>query len=133
MQLIFEDRKFILNNVDPSKVFHVLNVKLWDMKSDSTFSTKNINEAVKFRQYANNKVKFIFKELMLKSVPSPLDGFNFPLVPDGETLMPFQKDEGVPFILSQNKSYLAHEPGLGKTPQFISMKHRLTTLATLSA
>jgi SWI/SNF-related matrix-associated actin-dependent regulator 1 of chromatin subfamily A len=35
-------------------------------------------------------------------------------------LLEFQEKKGVPFILSRNRSYLAHQPGLGKSAQFIT-------------
>ncbi len=53
---------------------------------------------------------------MLKSIALPPGGV---LSPPHLELYPFQRDKGVPHILSSNRSYLAHQPGLGKTAQAV--------------
>lgn len=78
--------------------------------------TKNIKAAARFRSHADSRAERIFKKFMLQNIDLPAGGV---LSPPGLELYDFQKDEGVPFILSRNRSYLAHQPGLGKSAQAI--------------
>ncbi len=99
MVLTFEKNKFILTKANGAQVV-----------------TTNIKEAARFRLHADCKAEKIFNKLMLKALPFPAGGL---LVPKGLELLPFQNDLGVPFILTHNRSYLAHQPGLGKTAQAV--------------
>lgn len=75
------------------------------------------NEAARFSSVADSTAKNILNKLALKTLPIPSGG---PLTPNGLELFKFQKEQGLPFILSRNRSYLAHEPGLGKSAQAIA-------------
>ncbi len=75
------------------------------------------NEAAQFRKHADANAERIFNKLMLRAMPFPSGGL---LTPKDRTLLPFQETQGVPFILSQNRTYLAHQPGLGKSAQAIT-------------
>ena len=111
MQLTFFENKFhIIGAASLSELS-----RYWESSSQNSFTTTNIKEAARFRKYADSKAENIFKKLALKTLPLPVGGLLSPI-----PLMPFQKDLGVPFILSRNRSYLAHEPGLGKSAQFIT-------------
>lgn len=111
MTLTFtKENKFVLSG------FQYLPGYDWTRVSDLCTRTSNIKEAARFRQYADSKAENIFKKLMLKRYPAPAGGL---IMPDRTSLLPFQKDLGVPFILSRSKSYLAHQPGLGKTVQCV--------------
>ena len=115
MKLTFNDRKFTLTGASaetaPKSSQWLFNHAI------KSYQTKNIKAAHAFKQHASEAVKNIFNNLMLKPVPCPSVA---PLTPEGLTLKPFQAERGVPFLLSQNKTYLAHQPGLGKSAQFVS-------------
>lgn len=105
MRLTFEARQFILSGETPKPRI-----------------IKDISEAVRFRSVADDKAEKIFKTQMIVDLPLPSGGL---VTPPGLTLFKFQAERGVPHILTRNKSYLAHSPGLGKTAQVltaISMK-----------
>lgn len=110
MTLTFDKDRFVLHGSSrPSANWN------FDGKTKA-FSISNIKEAARFRSVADSKAKRIFDKLMLKAMPFPTGGL---LIPKSETLLPFQKEKGVPFILKQNRTYLAHQPGLGKSAQSI--------------
>ena len=99
MRLTFENRKFCLQRDDGKMLF-----------------TRDIKKAARFRNAADSKAEKIFKTRMLIDVPLPS---GVPFTPHGLELFDFQKNRGIPYILSKNKTYLAHSPGLGKTAQAI--------------
>lgn len=115
MRLTFANNQFVLQ---PGTLDLQLNAA-WKFASNCEhslhFKTNKIKEAVRFRKYADNKAEMIFKKLMLKAMPLPSGGLFSPI-----PLLEFQEEQGVPFILSRNRSYLAHQPGLGKSAQFIT-------------
>ncbi len=113
MYLTFAQNTFILTNFDTNPTS-----SQWAYdKGTNTFRTNNIEAAYTYKRYASSTVKNIFKKLRLTSVPSLSVR---PLVPSTLKLKKFQSELGVPFILSRNKSYLAHEPGLGKSAQVVA-------------
>jgi SWI/SNF-related matrix-associated actin-dependent regulator of chromatin subfamily A-like protein 1 len=111
LKLIFDGTKFILFN--SSKV---LSAPWIQNHADNSHQTKNIIEAAHFRKYADSKAENIFSKLMLKRLPFPVGG---PISPSHMNLLPFQRDLGIPHILSNNRTYIAHQPGLGKSAQAI--------------
>lgn len=97
--------------------FSILQSKAWLKNyANNTYRTRNILEAARFRKYADSKTENIFKKLLLKSLPLPAGR---PISPEGLTWLPFQEQRGIPHILSTSRTYLAHQPGLGKTAQAI--------------
>ncbi len=100
MKLSFQNEKFILRADD----------------GDALAFTKDIKQAARFRKYADSKAEKIFQTLTLTKRPLPSGGL---LTPKHKKLLPFQESQGVPFILAHSRSYLAHQPGLGKTAQAI--------------
>ena len=120
MLLTFENNQFVIRSLSETQLFSLIKGQLKDLwlrnHADNSFRTKNILEAARFRKYADNKTENIFQKLMLKVYPLPSSG---PICPDGLELMPFQKEKGIPFILSGSRRYLAHQPGLGKSAQAI--------------
>lgn len=88
----------------------------WQMGA-GFYTTRNLKEAVRFRSAADSTAEKIFKKFMLRNRPIPSGG---PLSPKELPLLDFQAKRGVPHILGLNRSYLAHQPGLGKTAQAIS-------------
>ena len=119
MRLTFENRKFVLQNFGGPIVTlpAAIGNENWRRSSSYSFETKSIQEAVRFRKVADSKAENIFKTLMLRDLPIPSGGL---LTPKGLELFDFQRERGVPYILSRNRSYLAHSPGLGKTAQAIT-------------
>lgn len=77
--------------------------------------TTSIERAIKLRAYADDSALNIFKNASLRSFKSP----ESLVIKKGVKLRPYQV-EGVKFILSQNRTYLADDPGLGKTIQAIN-------------
>lgn len=75
------------------------------------FTTSVVKAAVRLRKYADESAKVILAKHLI--VTSPWVG---PLpTPKGLKLKKFQKDKGIPWVLSRNKSYLFSDPGTGKT------------------
>lgn len=77
----------------------------------------DLRTAARNRKLADHKAEKVLQKLMLVATPFPSGGV---VCSPYETLLPFQKDLGVPFLLSQNHTYLAHQPGLGKSAQSIA-------------
>jgi superfamily II DNA or RNA helicase len=67
--------------------------------------------AVGFKPYADKTAKKVFKRCLIERFPEPT-------TPPPDFLDPHQK-EGVNWILTRSRSYLAHAPGAGKTAQAI--------------
>jgi SWI/SNF-related matrix-associated actin-dependent regulator 1 of chromatin subfamily A len=110
--LTFENGQFVLQTPTPA----LTKPEGFVRNGSHKFSTKDLKAAARFRCHADSKAEKIFKKLMLQTVALP------PRVgptPEDLTLYPFQLERGVPHILGRNKSYLAHQPGLGKTAQAI--------------
>lgn len=115
MLLTFDKDKFVLQRLQ--RMYPTPDTKVWKFEIETqSYSTSNIKEAARFRSVADSKASRVFDKLALKAMPFPAGGL---LIPKGETLLPFQKDLGIPFILKQNRTYLAHQPGLGKSAQSI--------------
>lgn len=118
MKLTFLENKFVLQ-IDPIEIV-MLDFPLkphWSLVPNvRAFVSTNIKEAVRFRSAADSKAENVFRKLMLKDLPIPSGG---PLSPLDLKLYPFQKERGIPHILATNKTYLAHQPGLGKSAQAI--------------
>lgn len=120
MLLTFENNKFVIRQPNEMQLYNLVEGPLKDAwlrnYADNSFRTSNINEAARFRKYADNKTENIFKKLMLKALPLPSGGL---VVPEELTLMGFQEKRGIPHILKNSRSYIAHQPGLGKSAQAI--------------
>lgn len=112
MKLTFHDQNFILSSM--AETF--MGSPKWQRIKNDTFRTKDINEAARFRQYADGIAERIFSKLMLKNYIVPSGGI---LVPPHLKLMPFQEHQGIPHILKTSRTYIAHQPGLGKTAQAV--------------
>lgn len=121
MRLTFENNNFVLH--DPAILLKVKwpnnaeTLAGWQKVSGTnSLKTNKIKAAVRFRSVADSKALKIFDKLLLKDLPLPTGGVLFP---KDQKLLPFQLHQGIPHILSRNRSYLAHQPGLGKSAQFI--------------
>lgn len=122
MRLTFSNNNFVFQ--DPRDNFLSA---AWKPVARHVFQTNKIKEAARFRKYADSKAEMIFTKLMLKAMPLPSGGLLSPM-----PLLDFQEHKGVPFILSRNHSYIAHEPGLGKSAQFITAVNTKPGMATVT-
>lgn len=115
VKLSFDKNRFILSDI-PRPLG--LSREFWKFDSQlNAIFTSNLKEAARFRTVEDEKAKRIFDKFALRSIPLPSGGLTDSFF---EPLMPFQRERGIPFILSRNRSYLAHDPGLGKSAQFIT-------------
>lgn len=114
MILTYRERKFILRLDSPDQA--PTNKKWVKNFANNTWQTYDVNAAARFKEVADKAAKLFFKRTLLVKRELPAGGV---VVPEGLTLFKYQREIGVPFILSRNRSYLAHDPGLGKTAQFI--------------
>lgn len=78
-----------------------------------TFKTKDLNEAVCWRKFATPDAEKVFKNIYISEYELPTDALLHLSDAKG-----FQV-EGVKHILSYSRTYLADDPGLGKTFQAI--------------
>jgi SWI/SNF-related matrix-associated actin-dependent regulator 1 of chromatin subfamily A len=85
----------------------------WTKSRDGEYSTEDLRAAVTLREYSDDKAREIFNRLFVRS-------YDFPKTPPSgwEKLDSHQK-EGVRWILTRSRSYLAHAPGAGKTIETI--------------
>lgn len=116
MKLIFENRKFILLNVsqDVSPTH-----KSWVRNhANNSYQTKDIDAAAQFRMNADDKTEKIFKKYLSKAYTLPFASGGA-ICPKHLSLFDYQKNQGIPHVLSGNRKYLAHDPGLGKSAQAI--------------
>lgn len=116
MILTYSNKKFILTDSPPSKAYEKLH---WVYNyATKTWQTEDINAAARFRNYADDQTEKFFNRVLLKSYPFPSGGV---VSPKHLKLLPFQIEKGIPHLLNANRTYLAHQPGLGKSAQFISL------------
>jgi SWI/SNF-related matrix-associated actin-dependent regulator 1 of chromatin subfamily A len=117
MILTYINKKFILSDSPPpTKSYEKLH---WLYNyATKTWQTEDINAAARFRNYADQQTEKFFNRVLLKSYPFPSGGV---VSPKHLQLLPFQLEKGIPHLLNTNRTYLAHQPGLGKSAQFISL------------
>lgn len=108
MQLIFSDRYFHALDVSNTKDFSE-----WERVERNRFRTSSLKLAAMHRAYADHTCETVFYRAFNDLTP-------IPRIPESlvEFLDPHQID-GVRWILSRRRSYLAHAPGAGKTAQAI--------------
>lgn len=103
---------FTLVNVESEKVRRALyKNSRWKPIGDDCFETAELGAAVKYREIADARVEKIFQKSLQAHYP-------LPYIPPLPKLDAHQYD-GIRFILSRKRSYLAHPPGAGKTAQAI--------------
>lgn len=107
--LKFENGKFILE-IEPR---HILYPKIdqdyW--ARPCPYTTSSLRAAAEFRHLSDEKTKLLFDNVFNCT-------YDIPTLPRLSYLDAHQQ-EGVKFILSRKRSYLAHAPGAGKTAQAI--------------
>ena len=109
MQLSFDKGYFVLYL---SGFTRPVRLEYWEKIDDRTFRTTSIKAAKRFRDKSDDKAEKIFRRVFVKFYPEPnVSRLTF--------LDPHQV-EGVKWILTRSRSYLAHAPGAGKTAQAIT-------------
>lgn len=104
--------KFRLEEVTRDARLHLMkNTDYWTCISSSVCETKSLRAAAHFRSVADETVGKIFKRTLQEH-------YELPRMPPLPELDPHQL-EGLKWILSRKRSYLAHAPGAGKTAQAI--------------
>jgi SWI/SNF-related matrix-associated actin-dependent regulator 1 of chromatin subfamily A len=116
MVLTFKEQNFVLSWHPSDAVRPEVDAATWIQLAPTCYTTKNVNAAARFKQLADDKAKRVFEKHCLKNYVVPSCG---PIVPPEMELFDFQATKGIPHILRTNRTYLAHEPGLGKTAQAV--------------
>ncbi len=108
--LTFKSGKFVIEDTD-AKLRKKLNADpLWECGELDTYVTSSLRAAREFRDRADGIAESVFKRAFQEHYPSP----SLPSLP----FDPHQVD-GLSWLLSRKRSYLAHAPGAGKTPQAV--------------
>lgn len=110
MELSFKKGRFFLSNPSgkPPASFR----DRWTRLPNGGWETSDLRAAVHFHRYADPSAKVILKRILLRYYTQPS------ALPEEELLDQHQRD-GVRWILTRSRSYLAHAPGAGKTIQAI--------------
>lgn len=112
MILRFRDGKFRLEEVTRGVLPYLLkNRSYWACLTPELYETKTLRAAAHFRSIADETVEKIFKRTFQTH-------YELPWLPPLPELDPHQL-EGLRWVLSRKRSYLAHAPGAGKTAQAI--------------
>lgn len=115
MQLTFENGKFKLLSISPVHIRYreiSAHDSNWQFdKQTKNFETKNLGEAKAFRYCADAKAEKVFKRSLAVD-------YDIPCLPPLKFLDKHQR-EGILWVLSRSRTYLAHAPGAGKTCQAI--------------
>ncbi len=112
MILTFHNDRFIIRNCIDRIESKLILSKLWFREATpKDFSTHDPRAAVKFQALADDKARRVLTRVFVKH-------YEAPLAPLPDFLDPHQI-EGVKWILTRSRSYLAHSPGAGKTCEAI--------------
>ena len=110
MTLTFSKGKFCLQGFPLGLVFtdQIENKEVWfSIKFGFALETSSVLAAAQFRPYASDAAERIFNRALMKLNKVPL----LPPLP----FLDSHQREGVKWILTRSRSYLAHAPGAGKT------------------
>lgn len=86
----------------------------WIKINPDDYATTDFQAAARFKHLADPKTKKIFDKLFIKFYEMP----KVPSLLERLSLDPHQR-EGIKWILTRSRSYIAHAPGAGKTAQAI--------------
>lgn len=112
-RLTFRNSRFILEEVSTPK----LRAKLarspyWTVLDNDSYSTESLRAAKEYRRFSDARTEKIFQRTFQEHYAVPNMTMTFlPLDP--------HQVEGLRWILSRKRSYLAHAPGAGKTAQAV--------------
>lgn len=107
MRLTFVNGKFVLDT--PDRMFPGFG-DFWKCDEDG-YCTTSVPAALRFRKFADSQAKKVFNRALVKF-------YAYPSAELPSFLDPHQRD-GVEWILTRSRSYLAHAPGAGKTIEAI--------------
>jgi SWI/SNF-related matrix-associated actin-dependent regulator 1 of chromatin subfamily A len=107
MRLTFRNNQFVLLDAPATPAGED-----WKLAGSKEYVTTNASAAVRFRRSADSIAERVFSRAFVKHYPLPT--WPLPSFLDD----PHQFD-GVKWILTRSRSYLAHAPGAGKTAQAI--------------
>jgi len=109
----FTNGKFRLEEISCSKLrLRLSKDPSWEREPNDSFSTPHLGAAKKFQKYADDRVKKIFKKAFQEHYE--IDGRIWDFSDVKKNLDESQKN-GLRWVLSRKRSYLAHAPGAGKT------------------
>lgn len=111
MFLTYRTDKFILENATTRIAEKLKNSSAWVSTSQGGFETTDFRAAAKLRRVADQRAEKILDRAFVKYFDPPAK----PL----PTFLDAHQKEGVLWVLTRSRSYLAHAPGAGKTAQAI--------------
>jgi SWI/SNF-related matrix-associated actin-dependent regulator 1 of chromatin subfamily A len=106
-RLTFEQGKFVLH----SRHAKLRHDPYWTCRKPGVYETVSLRAAVSFRRSADAETSKILNQVLQAH-------YELPRIPSLPQLDPHQQ-EGLRWVLSRKRSYLAHAPGAGKTAQAI--------------
>ncbi len=114
MRLTFDQGKFIFEDGGLNQVSALLSSPLskeWTAINPDDYATINPQAAVSFRRFADEKAEALLRKIFIQF-------YDAPTLPQLAFLDSHQVD-GINWVLSRSRSYIAHAPGAGKTLQAI--------------
>jgi SNF2 family DNA or RNA helicase len=111
MVLTVNAGRFVLVNPKRSVVLELSANEKWFIIANRQLSTYSLKESARFLEYGDENVKKIFDKIRIRYYSIPPR--RFPRLLDPHQV------EGVKWILSRSRAYIAHCPGAGKTLQAI--------------
>ena len=112
MRLTFQNGKFLLDSF--AVIPECVDAEEWkrgNFGRYSSYVTTDIKAAARFRQYADDEAEKILNRAFVKRYSAP----SAPLPP----FLDEHQKEGVTWVLTRSRSYLAHVAGAGKTAEAI--------------
>ncbi len=109
-KLTFKNEKFVISGTDARDT---VMLSEWEksLQRQDQYTTTDVKAAARFRFVADERAERIFERALVKR-------YETPSTPLPRFLDPHQAD-GVRWILTRSRSYLAHAPGAGKTAEAI--------------
>jgi SWI/SNF-related matrix-associated actin-dependent regulator 1 of chromatin subfamily A len=112
IQLTFSAGYFRMYGIHPIQLKQLSRNAHWQKSDDGIYQTKDLGAAAHFQVHADEKAQKIFNRIFQSRYELPE---NYPpRVP-----LDAHQWEGLEWILTRKRSYLAHAPGAGKTAQAI--------------
>lgn len=111
-RLTFDNGKFFFH--DPLSAERTDKDSYWVFERNGIYSTTNLKAAAEFRRYSDIRTEKIFDRAFNKFYDAPLSPSLFSI-----NFLDHHQKEGIAWVLTRKRSYLAHAPGAGKTAQAI--------------
>jgi len=116
MLLTYRNEQFILDNATERMSAKLQVSPAWEKTSPSSYATTDFRAAVKLRRVADQRAEKIFTRAFVQYFDAPAE----PL----PTFLDAHQKEGVTWVLTRSRAYLAHAPGAGKTLEAITAAQR---------